>query len=173
MIGIIIGAALTLGIINYGRRHRHGWRGGRGSRCGDNGRWRGEGEEPWSSWEGPRRGGSRRGRAWIHRMAERLDATREQEQVMHDAAAELYEELRTLGREVRGTRRDVGEAFGPERFDEERMGELFATHDGMLERARKAVVGALAKVHDVLEPHQREQIARRMGRRGSYGPYSA
>lgn len=103
-------------------------------------------------------------------LADRLDASREQEQVMSDALRELLGELRSLGDEAVGTRGDLGAAFGAERLDEQRLGELFARHDELLGTARKAVVGALSKIHDVLDPKQREQLSRWIGRRG-FGPY--
>jgi Spy/CpxP family protein refolding chaperone len=103
-------------------------------------------------------------------LADRLDATREQEQVMGDAVRELLEQLRGIKHEAAGTRTDLGEAFGSERLDEHRLGELFARHDQLLADGRKAVVAALAKIHDVLEPKQREQLSRLLGR-GGFSPY--
>ena len=90
---------------------------------------------------------------------------------MHDAARELFGELRSLKDEAKRSRADLGAAFGTERLDEERMGELFARHDELLSSARKAVVGALAKIHDVLDPKQREYLSRWLGSRGGFGPY--
>jgi uncharacterized membrane protein len=103
-------------------------------------------------------------------LADRVDATRAQEEVMHDAVRELIRELRSLEGEVKASREELGGAFGDERLDEERLGELFARHDELLGTARKAVVGALAKIHDVLEPDQRRQLSRWLRRR-SFGPY--
>lgn len=166
MIGIIIGAALTLGILKYGRHRRYGRHRGWGgdSDCGPRRGWE---REPW----GPGRRGNHRARAWIRGLADRLDATREQERVMYDAAEELYSELRELGQRARDTKDELGQAFGPDRLDEERMGSLFAAHDELLEHARKAFVGALAKVHEVLDVEQRERLARLLARRRGYGPY--
>ena len=53
------------------------------------------------------------------------------------------------------------------------MGSLFATHDELLEQARKAFVGALAKVHDVLDVEQRRRLARLLTRTRGFGPYRA
>lgn len=83
---------------------------------------------------------------------------------------ELIVELRSLGDEAAGTRADLGAAFGSQRLDEQKLGEMFARHDDLLGNARKALVGALTKIHDVLDPKQREQLARWIGRRG-FGPY--
>ena len=89
---------------------------------------------------------------------------------MSEALRGLLAELRTVGDEAAGTRGDLGAAFGAERLDEQRLGELFARHDELLGTARKSVVGALSKIHDVLEPKQREQLSRWIGRRG-FGPF--
>ncbi len=44
-------------------------------------------------------------------------------------------------------------------FDGVLLGEQFARHDTILENGRKAFVGLVAKVHDALEPEQRERLA--------------
>jgi uncharacterized membrane protein len=104
-------------------------------------------------------------------VADRIAATPDQEEAMHDAARELFRELRSLKDEAKRSRADLGSAFGTERLDEAQIGELFARHDELLGTARKAVVGALAKIHDVLEPAQREQLSRWLGSRSGAGPY--
>ena len=198
MHGIIIGAAATLGacaLLKHRRhchrrggchmrgRHRHGWGHHHGHHTGfegyegqedyhhgGGGRWGGHGGHG-GRWGG--RGWSRRGPArWVGKLADLVDATPEQEEVIHEAVSKLLTELRGLREEAGSSRRDLGSAFGEERLDEERLGELFARHDQLLEGARKAVVGALAKIHEVLEPAQRERLARWLGRRGpDFGPY--
>lgn len=90
---------------------------------------------------------------------------------MHDAVRELLDELHSLKKDVKGTRSDLAGAFGDDRLDEQRLAELFVRHDELLGGARKAFVGALAKIHEVLEPRQREQLSRWLGRRGNFGPY--
>lgn len=90
---------------------------------------------------------------------------------MHDAVRELLDELRGLKKDAKSTRHDLAGAFGDERLDEQRLGELFARHDELLGSARKAFVAALAKIHEVLEPRQREQLSRWLGRRANFGPY--
>ena len=169
MLGVIIGATAALGACALLRRRRHC--GHRRSfyaygRCGHGGH-----DPRYRDW------GARSGfRGWgphgfVANIADRLDATREQEQVMHHAVGELLDELRTLKKDAKGTRSDLAGAFGDERLDEERLGELFARHDELLGSARKAFVAALAKIHDVLEPRQREQLSRWLGRRGNFGVY--
>jgi Spy/CpxP family protein refolding chaperone len=165
MLGCIIGATVALGAATclIRRRYDCGYRRG----CGRDRHFYGYGH-------GHDHGRRYRGwgpHAFVARIADRLDATREQEQVMHDAVRDLLDELRSLKDDAKNTRGDLAGAFGEERLDEERLGELFARHDELMGTARKAFVAALAKIHDVLEPRQREQLARWLGRRGTFGPY--
>ena len=51
------------------------------------------------------------------------------------------------------------------------LGDAFARHDDALERARKAAVGALAKLHDALDERQRRILANWLEARGRGGPY--
>lgn len=88
-------------------------------------------------------------------LADRLDASRDQEQAIDNAVRELFEQLRGLEDRAVDTRGDLGAAFGVEQLDEQQLGELFARHDELLAEARKAVVGALAKIHDALDSKQR------------------
>jgi Spy/CpxP family protein refolding chaperone len=179
MLGCIIGATVALGAAAVLCRRRHcGHRyGGCGRSCHGYGRhyrrgWGGDehGRERWGAGPGFRGYGPH---AFVARIADRLDATPDQEKVMHDAVEELLGELRSLKKDAKGTRGDLAGAFGEERLDEERLGELFARHDELLGSARKAFVAALAKIHDVLEPRQREQLSRWLGRGGNFGPYRA
>jgi Spy/CpxP family protein refolding chaperone len=171
MLGVIIGATAAFGAcaLMHRRRHcerRRSFYGYRHHRCGYGGHERQY--ERWGAGAGFRGWGPH---GFVARMADRLDATREQEQVMHDAVSELLDELRGLKRDAKSTRSDLAGAFGDERLDEQRLGELFARHDELLGSARKAFVGALAKIHEVLDPRQREQLSRWLGRRGNFGPY--
>ena len=176
MLGVIIGATAALGACALLHRRRHcghrhrGWERGRSfygyGRCGY-----GDHDPRDEGW-----GARPRFRGWgphgfVASVADRLDATREQEQVMHDAVRELLDELRALKKDAKSTRSDLAGAFGDERLDEERLGELFARHDELLGSARKAFVAALAKIHEVLDPRQREQLSRWLGRRANFGPY--
>ncbi|EDM79151.1 hypothetical protein PPSIR1_27333 [Plesiocystis pacifica SIR-1] len=161
MFGFIIGVAASFGAYAYFRRHRghyrdHGRYGHRGRHgCGRHGR----GRRGW-------------GGRWVERIADLIDASPEQERVISDAARELRRDLEGMRDEGKASRRDLADAFGPERLDEERLGELFARHDERLTEARKSVVGALAKVHDALDPDQRQRLARWLARRGPMaGPY--
>ena len=131
------------------------------------GGWRRDGRGPGPAW---RRGGF--ADRWSDMLAWQLDATAEQAEVFRKEFRSVREELRSLGDERGATLGDLGKALGGERFDAEVMGELFARHDQRLEQLRRALVGALANIHAVLEPAQRERLAKLIGRRGfGFGPY--
>ena len=99
-------------------------------------------------------------------LAARLEATPEQERVMRDELEQLYEQARGLRRELRLSRDDVATAMRGESFDEEVMGESFARQDEELENLRKAFVGALARIHDVLDDRQRRRLAEGLAQAG-------
>jgi hypothetical protein len=46
---------------------------------------------------------------------------------------------------------------------------VFSQHDDVIERLRKEAVGALARVHEALDPRQRDELARLL-ERGGFGP---
>jgi Spy/CpxP family protein refolding chaperone len=91
-------------------------------------------------------------------LSQAVDATPEQEKVIAAAFRELDDARRGLKDEWKTSRRDVARAFDAESFDAEVLGHAFARHDEVLESLRRTFVGALAKVHDVLDPRQRAKI---------------
>ncbi|MCA9667466.1 MAG: periplasmic heavy metal sensor [Myxococcales bacterium] len=110
-------------------------------------------EGPW-----PRsRRGWQRGAAFV---ASRLGATPEQRDALERAAREMHDAVQEQKPELSKTRSDIADALRDADFDAERMGELFARHDVALESVRKAFVGAMAQVHDALDPDQRAKLAR-------------
>jgi hypothetical protein len=146
-------------------RH-HGWHGG----CGHGGRWRRHGfGHGYGSWDGPdgwdddigpgRWHGGFGPRFFFRSLADRLNATPEQERVIRNAFDELRESASKLRGEGRKTRAEVAEAFRKPHFDEVLFGELYARHDRELEDLRKAFVGAGARVHEALDERQRARLA--------------
>ena len=118
--------------------------------------------------------GERRTGFALRWLFERLDTTPGQEKVIRSAAEELFEKVRGLKDTVRGTRGDVARAFRADDFNAEILGDVFSRHDGALDELRRAFVGALAKVHEVLDPAQRARLAdvlESLHRRGWGGPY--
>lgn len=168
MLGFLIGTACLIGLVKvlrWGRRGR-GW--GYGHACG-HGAWHGHGcghgfdggpergdfggGPPWA------RGGFGGPGMWLRGLFERLGTSPEQEKVIHDALDELRQSGRKLKDELGGSRADVAKAVRSPSFDETTMGNVFARHDEVMDGMRKAVMGAIGKVHAVLDDRQRERLA--------------
>ncbi len=167
MLGFIIGTACLIGLIKVLRRGRrgYGYGYGHGGGCGGGGRFRG-----YRDHEGGdhREGGFRRG-GWggwgggpgffLRAIIEQIDATPEQEKVIVAAFREVRDEAAKHREEARRSRNDLAKAMRSPGFDEVLLGELFARHDTAIEAMRRAVTGALAKVHVVLDEKQRDHLA--------------
>jgi Spy/CpxP family protein refolding chaperone len=149
MIGCMVaGALIALGVSKVMRARRWGgcgYRGFHGYRHHDHG-----------GWERGRWGG---GPWWLGTVLDRLQVTPAQERAVYGAADELRAEMRKLRDEAEPTRRELAAALRKPVFDEVLLGELFARHDGVIERARKAFVGFAARVHDALDERQRAELA--------------
>jgi hypothetical protein len=162
MFGFFIGAACLFGLGMMWKRARWrrwhgygGWGHGYGGACAGRGGWD---DGPWA---GPHDHGFRRARGfgplgWLFR---RLDATPEQERVIRAEVEAFLEKGAELKRELRLSRDDVANAVRAESFDEEVMGESFARQDDRIKDMRGAFVGALARIHDVLDERQRRRLA--------------
>jgi hypothetical protein len=112
----------------------------------------------------------------LRRLFSELDTTPGQEKVIVKAV----DEVKTAAREARGelalSRKDLARALGGESFDAEIMGNAFARHDTVLESLRRAATGALAQIHDALDPAQRARLAELLdknfgGHFPGFGPY--
>ncbi|MBC8132782.1 MAG: hypothetical protein H7X95_07355 [Deltaproteobacteria bacterium] len=87
-------------------------------------------------------------------------ATATQERGIRAAFEEFRDEMKEVGGgERKKTRQDISSAMRKPHFDEVFMGELFARQDTAIERTRKAFVGLMAKVHEVLDEEQRGRLA--------------
>jgi uncharacterized membrane protein len=148
MFGFFFGAACLVGLAMFLRRRRyrgcgawgHGWH-----RYGHH-----YGEDRWHR-------GSRF--SWHGFLASRLDATPDQHKVIRDEVEAFWEKTRELRRELRLSRDDIGKAMRGDAFDEEVMGESFARQDDRIREIREALVGALARIHEVLDERQRRRLA--------------
>ena len=179
MFGFVIGTACLLGAFMYARRHHHGWHGHH--RCGPRGRWRhhhGHHHEPWhdrGGWdEGWQGGGPRMPSCGMERMvgwlATRLEATPEQYRVIRNEVEQFMDKTHELRRELRLSRDDIAKAMSGASFDEEVMGESFARQDERIRELREQLVGALARIHDALDPRQRDRLVELANR---FGPRRA
>jgi hypothetical protein len=161
----------------HGHHHHHRWHGGGWHGGGwDNGAGWGGGEwngndnggrddgaffrsGPWGDvWgDGPRGWGKR---FFIRRVIDHVRATPEQERRIADAVREFRDEVKRAGNgEGKRSRHELADALRRPTFDGVAMGEQFARHDGVIEGARKAYVGLVARIHDTLEPEQRGRLA--------------
>lgn len=171
MLGFIIGTVCLIGLIKVIRRgrygHGYGGYGGYGG-CGSSG-WGGRGwgrhhhhedeggGPPWARWGGA--GFGDRAPFFLRFLFNALDTTAGQEKVIKEAVTEVRDAARNLRSEGQSSRTDVGKAVRGESFDEVLFGEMFHRHDVALEGMRKTVLGALAKVHAVLDDNQRAKLA--------------
>jgi hypothetical protein len=96
----------------------------------------------------------------VRRILDHVRATPAQERAISAAVDEFRDELKKhFGGEGRKSRQELVDAFRKSTFDGVLLGEQFARHDTALENGRKAFVGLVAKIHDALEPEQRERFA--------------
>lgn len=105
-------------------------------------------------------GGRMRKRFVVRAILEHVRATPAQERAIGAAFEEFRDELKRVGGgEGRRTRQEIVDALRRPTFDGVLLGEQFARHDTVIESARKAFVGLVAKIHDALEPEQRDRLA--------------
>jgi hypothetical protein len=96
----------------------------------------------------------------VRKILEHVRATPAQERVIGAAAEEFRDEMKkNLGGEGRRSRKEIVDAMRRSTFDGVLLGEQFARHDTILENGRKSFVGLVSKIHDALEPEQRERLA--------------
>ena len=161
----------------HGHRHWHGWYGGPHARD-EWGTFDGEDgadfRSPFADADFRGLGGFGRSfggkRFFVRRILEHVRATPAQERVISAAVEEFRDELKkNVGGEGRRTRKEIVDALRRSTFDGVLLGEQFARHDTILESGRKAFVGLVAKIHDALEPEQRERLADLLERGPRFG----
>jgi Spy/CpxP family protein refolding chaperone len=133
MFGFFFGTACLAGLIytlRRGRWHHHHGRGGR-----------------WS-WRGRMR--------WLF---ERLDTSPGQEKVFVKAADDLTEAFEKMRDELRNTRAAIAQSLRGEHFDAGSLRELHEKHDALIAQLRETLRGAMAQVHESLDPRQRRELA--------------
>jgi hypothetical protein len=193
MIGCLIAGGLAMFVISRvlharrwhggwggcGWRH-HRWHGGpHGHHWGQRGWGGGLGPDDDDSWGATFRdgggpegwGGDLRGkRFFIRSVLSRVDATPAQERAIGAAFEEFRGDMKKLGGgETRRSRQEIADALRQPTFDGVVLGEQFARHDTVIEGARKAFVGLVARVHDALEPEQRSRLATLVERGPRFG----
>jgi hypothetical protein len=193
MIGCLIAGGLAMFVISrviHARRWHGGWGG-----CGwRHHRWHGGphghhwGRRGWGGGFGPddddnwgasfRDGGGMEGwgadirgkRFFIRSVLSHVNATPAQERAIGTAFEEFRGDMKKLGGgETRRSRQEIADALRQPTFDGVVLGEQFARHDTVIEGARKAFVGLVARVHDALEPEQRTRLATLVERGPRFG----
>ena len=138
--------------------------------------------EPWHHHPWDRSDGHRHGygygprNRWLDFLLARLDVTPDQASVIRTEMAEFLHHKTEIRDHLRAARDDIATAMRDDSFDATAMGESFAKQDDVIEDFRKRIVGSLARIHDVLEPEQRQRLADLLQRRGGrwgFGPYRA
>jgi uncharacterized membrane protein len=161
MFGFVVGSVCLIALFKLHHMRRIAWAHGHGFHHGHHRGWGHFGGH--GPWGGPRRG--------LYHLFEALDATPAQEKVIMAAVDEVRAVARELRGELRQSRGDLAQAFRADSFDAEVMGNAFARHDDHLEKLRKAVTGALAKVHNALDERQRARLAEWLDASGGFGPF--
>jgi hypothetical protein len=164
------------GVGHHGRwGGHHGWHGGGGwGRSFDGTTAGGPDDEPGNGggfFRAPWSGG--RGMPFYLRfLSQRLDASPGQERAIADAVKQFRSDVEPLAGEAGKTRADLAAAMRKSSFDEVMLGELFARHDEVLEKGRRAVVGLGARLHDALDERQRERLATLIERGPRFGGHA-
>jgi hypothetical protein len=208
MLGFLIGTVCLIGLVKVVRRSRFGYgrfgygghgfgpwahargcggRSGYGDGYGDG---YGEygGRDDRDGWEdddfGPfqaRRGGRGGGFFGLRAIFERLETTPGQEKAIRAAMDDLRAKGRAVKDDARGMRGDLASALRGETLDAETLGTVASRASGAVDALRDASIGAVLRVHEVLDERQRRIVADliesgpRMGGwrgwRGRGGPY--
>jgi len=162
MIGFIMGTACLIGLIAIWTRQRHGYYAFADGRHGYH-RHRGDYERGFG-WHARGRGGMA-----LYRLFDRLDTSPGQEKAIKNALEEAREQLTMVRQPLDELRSDLGEAMQRDDFDRAQVEMLFTRGEGRLKEARAAVIEALERVHAALEPEQRKQLGKFVGRWGTRG----
>lgn len=184
MIGFVIGTVCLIALVKMARHghgcgYGYGYGGGYGG-CGGRrgwGRWH-HGHHGWGGHHGGWGGGPEGPhdeRGWgggggfgpegmaLRYVFRQLETTPGQEKVIAEAWREAREAMRDGRGEWKRTREDLARAFAGESLDESALGGAYARQDELVQKTRKAVVDALAKVHGVLDERQRRRLAELIG----------
>jgi hypothetical protein len=108
---------------------------------------------------------------WLRALFHRLDTTPGQEREIRSALEELALLAKDAGSQARRSTGHLADAIRGETFDDTAFEKTSARVDASVAQMKDAMRGALAKIHGVLDAHQRARFAAILtyGFRGSYG----
>ncbi len=101
-------------------------------------------------------------------LFEDLDTTPGQERSIRETFDSLREHARETKAEWKKSVDDLAAAITAEELDHEKVGEAWVKQDKALDGIRLAAMEALGKIHETLDPSQRERLAELI-RRGGFG----
>jgi uncharacterized membrane protein len=110
-------------------------------------------------WHRRFRGYRRRGPWFLHRVARRLGARPEQEQVFQAEADAVAGELRGLREEARALRAELAELVAAPALDSAAVSRALEARLARLDGVKARLAEALTRVHAALEPAQRAELA--------------
>jgi len=183
--GFFVGTVFLCMLVRavFGGYHRYGYRRGWGWHEAWGPRYAGEptewlwGDDPWdagsrgrSSSERPSRGEDRTapsgGRIeeavhqFVRSLRDKLGATAEQERAFAAAIDKLREATGELRGRMNDVRTEIARAIRSDEFDENAFEAASRRVDGGADALRTTLRDALRQIHDVLDPRQREMLAR-------------
>lgn len=96
---------------------------------------------------------------WLKRLARRIKATPEQQQVLTSVAAELDAAVRPLRAEFWQARRDLATALASQTDEPSLLSAAFDRQEAALKALRAAIESQVAQLRQSLQPQQRQQLA--------------
>jgi uncharacterized membrane protein len=93
-------------------------------------------------------------------MLQRLDTSPGQEKAIRAALTELWMRAGELRPSLRSLRTELATAFSKDDFAPTDVSAAFNQRDADLGQAQGALATALAKIHEALDPEQRQRVAR-------------
>jgi Spy/CpxP family protein refolding chaperone len=121
-----------------------------------------------AAWRHRFRRGGRGGPWFLQRLFRRLGTRPEQEKVVSAEASALAGELRALREDGRALRAEVAELLAGPALDAQAVSRALDGRMAKLQALRDRISEALARVHAVLDPHQRAELATLLAR-GPHG----
>lgn len=105
-----------------------------------------------------------RGRGPIRWLFRRLDTAPDQEVELRAVLKDLESEVRRFGDALRGSREELALLLRADELDDEALESLKESHAPALARLVETFKAAFERVHETLDPEQRDQLAAWMAR---------